>query len=351
MSTILHPIMGFVLAYWQQQVIKLAAILVAIPVGGLLLGYVFLMKMMAHMQSRLGPMEPGGFHGWFQNIGDAVKFIQKEDIIPAQADKWVFSLAPYVVVMSTFLLYLVIPVGPDLVVSNLSVGVFYALAVGSIGVLGVLMAGWSSANKYSLMGSLRAAGQLIAYELPLVLAVIGVVIQSGTMSMQGIVTAQQKFHIFGLNLGGMPFIVTQFPLFIIFMIAAQAELTQPPFDMPVAESELVTGYMTEYSGFRFLSFFLGEMGSAFALSAIAATLFLGGWYLPMPQSWINNNFADYIGPVILLTKVMFMAFLIFWIRFTYPRFREDQLQAIAWKYLIPISLLWIMVTAILKVAF
>ena len=238
-----------------------------------------------------------------------------------------------------------------LVVSNLSVGVFYALAVGSIGVLGVLMAGWSSANKYSLMGSLRAAGQLIAYELPLVLAVIGVVIQSGTMSMQGIVTAQQKFHIFGLNLGGMPFIVTQFPLFIIFMIAAQAELTQPPFDMPVAESELVTGYMTEYSGFRFLSFFLGEMGSAFALSAIAATLFLGGWYLPMPQSWINNNFADYIGPVILLAKVMFMAFLIFWIRFTYPRFREDQLQAIAWKYLIPISLLWIMVTAILKVAF
>ena len=132
MSTILHPIMGFVLAYWQQQVIKLAAILVAIPVGGLLLGYVFLMKMMAHMQSRLGPMEPGGFHGWFQNIGDAVKFIQKEDIIPAQADKWVFSLAPYVVVMSTFLLYLVIPVGPDLVVSNLSVGVFYALAVGSL---------------------------------------------------------------------------------------------------------------------------------------------------------------------------------------------------------------------------
>jgi NADH-quinone oxidoreductase subunit H len=338
-------------AYWFWTIVKLLAVLVVIPVGGLLLGYLFLLKMMAHMQSRLGPMEPGGYHGWFQNIGDAVKFIQKEDIIPTKADKWVFSLAPYIVVMSTFLLYLVIPAGPDLVISDLKVGVFYALAVGSIGVLGILMAGWASANKYALMGSLRAAGQLIAYELPLVLAVIGVVIQAQSMSLSDIVMAQANFKIFGLNLGGMPFVATQFVGFAIFMIAAQAELTQAPFDMPVAESELVAGYMTEYSGFRFLSFFLGEVASAFALSAIAATLFLGGWYLPMPKSMIDNNFANVAGPGILMVKILFVAFLIFWFRFSYPRFREDQLQAIAWKYLIPISLLNIMVTAVLKVAF
>lgn len=343
-------IFAFELAYWQQTGLKLGAVLVAIPIGGLLFGYVFLLKMMAHMQSRLGPMEPGGFHGWFQNIGDAVKFIQKEDLIPARADKWVFSLAPYVVVLSTFLLYLVIPVGPDLVMADLSVGIFYALAVGSIGVLGVLMAGWASANKYSLIGALRAAGQLIAYELPLVLAVLGVVIQAGTMSLSGIVTAQAEFKIFGADLAGMPFIVTQFVGFALFMAAAQAELTQSPFDMPVAESELVTGYMTEYSGFRFLSFFLGEMGSAVALSAIAATLFLGGWYAPLPTIW-DNNLPNVLGPGILLAKVFLVAFFIFWFRFTYPRFREDQLQAIAWKYLIPLSLANIMVTAILKVAF
>ena len=338
-------------AYWFWTVVKLVAVLVIIPVGGLLLGYLFLLKMMAHMQSRLGPMDPGGYHGWFQNIGDAVKFIQKEDLIPGDADKWVFSLAPYVVVMSTFLLYLVIPAGPDLVISDLKVGVFYALAVGSIGVIGILMAGWASANKYSLMGSLRAAGQLIAYELPLVLAVVGVVIQAGSMSLSDIVRVQSNFKVFGLNLGGMPFVATQFVGFFIFMIAAQAELTQAPFDMPVAESELVTGYMTEYSGFRFLSFFLGEVASAFALSAIAATLFLGGWYLPMPHSLIDNNFANVIGPGILMAKVLFVAFLIFWFRFSYPRFREDQLQTLAWKYLIPISLLNIMATAVLKVVF
>jgi NADH-quinone oxidoreductase subunit H len=343
--------LAITLAYWQQSIIKLLAVLVVIPVGGLLLGYTFLLKMMAHMQSRLGPMESGGFHGWFQNIGDAIKFIQKEDIIPTKADKWVFSLAPYVVVMSTFLLFLVIPAGPDLVISNLSVGVFYALAVSSIGVLGVLMAGWASANKYSLMGSLRAAGQLIAYELPMVLSVVGVIVQAGSMNFNTIVDKQRQFEIFGLNLAGMPFVVTQFVGFGIFMIATQAELTQAPFDMPVAESELVTGYMTEYSGFRFLSFFLGEVASTFAFSAIAATMFLGGWYLPMPDRWIDNNIANIAGPGILLAKIMFVSFLIFWFRFSYPRFREDQLQALAWKYLIPISLLNIVATAILKVAF
>jgi NADH-quinone oxidoreductase subunit H len=171
------------------------------------------------------------------------------------------------------------------------------------------------------------------------------------MNFNTIVDKQRQFEIFGLNLAGMPFVATQFIGFGIFMIATQAELSQAPFDMPVAESELVTGYMTEYSGFRFLSFFLGEVASTFAFAAIAATMFLGGWYLPMPDRWIDNNIANIAGPGILLAKIMFVSFLIFWFRFSYPRFREDQLQALAWKYLIPISLLNIVATAILKVAF
>ena len=170
---------AFELSFWQATLLKTVVVLSVIPAAAIILGYVFLLKMMAHMQSRLGPMEPGGFHGWFQLIGDGIKFIQKEDIIPAEADRRVFAIAPVVVLVSTFLLYIVLPAGPDLVVQDLDVGIFYALAVSSLSVIGVLMAGWASANKYSLLGSLRAAGQLIAYELPLVLAVVGVVIQAG----------------------------------------------------------------------------------------------------------------------------------------------------------------------------
>lgn len=335
------------LSYWQLTAIKTVIVLSLIPAGAVILGYVFLLKMMAHMQSRMGPMEPGGFHGWFQLVGDGIKFIQKEDIIPAEADRRVFALAPVVVLVSTFLLYIVIPAGPDLIVQNLDVGIFYALAVSSLGVIGVLMAGWASANKFSLLGSLRAAGQLIAYELPLVLAVVGVVIQADTMSLQGIVEAQADGEIFGIGWIGNPFIFTQILGFVIFIAAAQAELTQTPFDMPVAESELVAGFMTEYSGFRFLFFFMAEFGTAAALSAIAATLYLGGWYQP----FVTGDLANIVGPLVLGAKVMLVAFLIFWIRFTFPRFREDQLQTFAWKYLIPLSLLNILVTGVLKVVF
>jgi NADH-quinone oxidoreductase subunit H len=327
--------------------IKTAVVLSVIPAGALILGYVFLLKMMSHMQSRLGPMDPGGFHGWFQLIGDGIKFIQKEDIIPAEADRRVFMAAPVVVLISTFLLYIVVPAGPRLVVADLDVGVFYALAVSSLSVIGVLMAGWASANKYALLGALRAAAQLIAYELPLVLAVVGVVIQAGTMSLQGIVHFQQDGSLFGWNGLGFPLVLTQFFGFVIFLIAAQAELTQTPFDMPVAESELVAGYMVEYTGFRFLFFFMGEFGTAFAFAGIAATLFLGGWSIPH----VHGTLADVFGPFVLFTKVMLVSFLIFWARFTYPRFREDQLQAIAWKYLIPLSLANILATGIFKVVF
>ena len=341
-------ILAFDPAYWQETLIKVGVILAIIPAGALILGYVFLMKMMSHMQSRLGPMEAGP-HGVLQLVADGVKFLQKEDLMPARADKRVFALAPLVVLLSTFLLYVVIPAAPRLAVEDLDTGIFFALAVSSISVIGVLMAGWASANKYSLLGALRAAGQLIAYELPLVLAVIGVVVQTGTMSLQGIVHAQADGEIFGWGGIGLPFILTQTLGFALFLIAAQAELTQTPFDMPVAESELVAGYMTEYSGFRFLFFFMGEFGTAFALSAIAATLFLGGWYVPGLDA--DSDWYYLIGPAVLFAKIMLVSFFIFWFRFTYPRFREDQLQALAWKFLIPLALLNILATGILKVVF
>jgi NADH-quinone oxidoreductase subunit H len=335
--------------YWVQTAIKVGVVLAIIPFGALVLGYVFLLKMMSHMQSRLGPMEAGP-HGVLQLVADGVKFIQKEDVFPARADKWVFAAAPLVVLISTFLLYVVIPAGPSLVVEDLDIGIFYALGISSVSVLGVLMAGWASANKYSLMGGLRAAGQLIAYELPLVFAVVGVVIQAETLSLSGIVEAQATGEIFGFGALGNPFIITQFVGFALFLTAAQAELTQPPFDMPVAESELVGGYMVEYTGFRFLFFFMGEFGTAFAFSAIAATLFLGGWWVPgldLDGGFLSNA----IGPLVLFAKIMIVAFFIFWARFTYPRLREDQLQSVAWKYLIELSLLNIVITAALKVAF
>jgi NADH-quinone oxidoreductase subunit H len=344
-----HGLLALDIGWGSTLAIKTVIILAIVPLTALVLGYVFLLKMMSHMQSRLGPMDPGGFHGWFQLVGDGIKFIQKEDITPGQADKRVFALAPAVVVISTFLVFLVIPAGPDIIVKDLDVGVFYALAVSSLSVIGVLMAGWASANKFSLLGALRAAAQLIAYELPLLLAVVGVVIQAGTMSLQGIVAFQSTGSIFGWSGIGFPLILTQFIGFGLFLVASQAELTQTPFDMPVAESELVAGYMVEYTGFRFLFFFIGEFGTAFAFSAIAATLYLGGWALP--ASWgISMGVMRFLGPLVLFAKIMAVAFLMFWVRFTYPRLREDQLQALAWKFLIPIGLLNILLTGVFKVA-
>jgi NADH-quinone oxidoreductase subunit H len=334
------------LGWGTTLALKTVIVLMVIPLGALILGYVFLLKMMSHMQSRLGPMDPGGFHGWFQLVGDGLKFLQKEDVMPEQADRRVFAAAPAVVVLSTFLVFAVIPIGPDLVVKHLDVGIFYALAVSSLSVIGVLMAGWASANKFALLGALRAAAQLIAYELPLLLAVVGVVVQAGTMSLNDIVLAQQNGSIFGWDALGNPFILTQFVGFGLFLVAAQAELTQTPFDMPVAESELVAGYMVEYTGFRFLFFFIGEFGTAFAFAGLAATLFLGGWSIP----GVHGDWANILGPLVLFVKLMLVAFLMFWVRFTYPRLREDQLQALAWKFLIPVGLANILVTGVLKVA-
>ena len=335
------------LAYWQVSILRVLGLLAAVLLPAGTIVYLFLFKMMSFMQSRLGPMEAGPY-GSMQLLAEVGKWLQKEDLVPDGADRRVFAWAPIVVVASTFIMYVVVPFGPDAWFAEIPTGIFFALAVSSVSVLGILMAGWSSANKYSLMGALRSAGQLIAYELPLVLAVLGVVIQAGTMDMQGIVAAQRSGEIFGFGGIGNPYILTQFVGFAIFMIAMQAELTQPPFDMPVAESELVAGYLTEYSGFRFLLFFIGEYATAGAFSALAATLFLGGWSLPIID--FDNNLMNLLGPVVLLGKMMLIIFLVMWFRFTYPRFREDQLQILAWKYLIPLSLVNITVTAVLKVA-
>jgi NADH-quinone oxidoreductase subunit H len=312
-------------------VIKLVAVAAVVPLTAFILGYVFLLKTMARMQQRLGPMEAGP-HGVLQLVADGVKFIQKEDIFPRNADRLVFGLAPVVTLVSTFLIFAVLPAGPDLIVEDLDVGVLYIMAVASVATIGVLMAGWGSANKYSLLGGLRAAAQLVAYEVPLVLAVIGVVIQAGSMSLQ---------HIVGVQADSWWFLFPQ--------IAAQAELTQTPFDMPVAESEVVAGYMTEYSGFRFLLFYISETATAIALAALAATLYLGGWQLPFVD--LHGTAANIAGPFILFAKIMFVAFLIFWARFSFPRLREDQLQAFAWKVLIPLSLVNLALTAVFKVVF
>lgn len=324
--------------FWVALGGKLLLVALMIPLIGMVIGFAE-MKLSAKMQYRVGPYFAGGRWGWAQLIADGVKFFQKEDIIPTDADRPVFKAAPLLVLIGTVALLVVIPFGPGLIFNDLDVGIFYALAISSLSTIGVLMAGWSSANKYSLMGGLRAAGQLIAYELPLVLAVVGSVILAGTMSMQGIVQAQID--------AGYPYIIFQLVGFVIFMIAALAELTRIPFDMPIAESELVMGYLTEYSGFRFLFFFLAEFANMFTMSAIAVTLFLGGYWLP----GVPEDVLDYAGPAILMGKVFLLVFVMIWFRWTFPRFREDQLQSLAWKVLVPLALLNIAVTATLKVIF
>lgn len=334
------------LAWWQQTSIRVVVGLVAVLIPAGTLVYLHLFKLVSFMQSRLGPMEAGPY-GSLQLLAEVGKFTQKEDIVPRRADRFVFKAAPFVVLVSTFLLVVVLPGGPDAFFIDNDLGIYLALAVSSVSVIGILMAGWGSASKYSLMGGLRATGQLIAYELPLILAVVGVVIQAETMNMQSIVLAQAEGEIFGWGGIGNPFVITQFVGFAVFMIAMQAELTQTPFDMPVAESELVTGYMTEYSGLRFLLFFIGEFATAGVFSAIAAVLFLGGWYVPGLDP--ADNLFNVLGPVVLMVKIVGLSFLIFWFRFTFPRFREDQLQRLAWKFLIPIALANIVVTGVLKV--
>jgi NADH-quinone oxidoreductase subunit H len=317
--------------FWIVLLIKVVVVMIFFLTAPLVVGYVE-HKVLAHMQARLGPMEAGMFHGWAQLVADGVKFIQKEDVIPAAADPMVFSLAPAVALVPYIALFVVIPFSNDIFAENLDIGVFFLLAMSSVSVIGVLMAGWSSANKFSLIGALRAAAQLIAYELPLVLATAAIVMQAGTLSLVGIAEAQQHYW----------FVLTQPIGFLIFMMASLAELTRPPFDMPVADSEIIFGAYTEYTGLKFAFFLLSEYGGIVALSAIASVLYLGG-YQPLPGLPIPD-------PLMMLGKIGALSFIIIWLRATYPRLREDQLQKFSWLVLIPLTLLQIMLVAVVKVA-
>jgi NADH-quinone oxidoreductase subunit H len=318
--------------YWLVLVVKAGIVLVFFLVAPLGIGYME-HKVLAHMQARLGPMYAGRFHGWAQLMADGVKFVQKEDIVPANADGWVFSLAPAVALVPYIALFVVIPFSNEIFILNLDIGIFFVLAITSVNVIGVLMAGWASANKFSLIGALRGAAQLIAYELPIVLAAASVVMQAGTLSMVGIVEAQRSFW----------FVATQPIGFGIFLIAALAELNRPPFDMPVADSEIIFGALTEYSGLKFAFFLLAEYGGIVALSSVASVLYLGG-YLGVP------GLSAIPAPLWMAAKIGGLSFFIIWLRATYPRLREDQLQRMSWLALIPLALAQVLVVAFVKVA-
>ncbi|MGW0808367.1 NADH-quinone oxidoreductase subunit NuoH [Nonomuraea sp. NPDC002799] len=284
-------------------------------------------KVMAHMQSRLGPMYAGGFHGWAQLIADGVKFAQKEDVIPAAADRRIFMIAPGVALIPYLVVLIAIPIDRDLVAVDLDLGLFFVLAVMGIGVLGSIMAGWASANKYSVLGGMRSAAQLMSYELPLVLAAASIAMAAGTLSIPGIVEAWQWWWLPWQAIGG-----------VVFFLAGLAELRRPPFDMPIAESEIIMGPMTEYTGMRFALFMLAEYAGIVVLSFLTTVLFLGGWHGPFLPGWLWT-----------LIKVFLLAFVVIWLRVTYPRLREDQLQKLAWAVLVPLALLQLALTGVIKV--
>jgi NADH-quinone oxidoreductase subunit H len=311
-----------------EVVVRVVAVLAAFLTLPLVVGQTE-HKVMAHMQGRLGPMYAGGFHGWAQLVADGVKFVQKEDITPAAADRRVFRLAPAVALVPYLVAMVAIPLAPGVVGADLDAGLLFVLAASAVGVLGPLMAGWSSANKYALLGALRAAAQLLAYELPIVLAASSVAMAAGTLSLVGIGEAWRPW-----------WLVWQAPALVCFVVAGVAELQRPPFDMPVADSEIVFGPYTEYSGLRFAFFLLSEYAGIVVLSSLTAVLFLGGWHGP---------FSDTLGWVWTLLKTGLVAVLVIWVRVAWPRLREDQLQALAWKVLVPLALAQLALTGVVAV--
>jgi NADH-quinone oxidoreductase subunit H len=338
--------------------LKLALILGIFFVVPLAVGYME-HKAMARMQHRRGPVEAGPA-GSLQLVADGIKFLQKEDIIPSAADRWVYAIAPGIALVPALLVFLVIPLGPGIWAQDLELGLFYALAITSISVLGVLMGGWASANKFSLIGGLRAAAQLIAYELPLILAAIAVAVQAGTLSLVGIVEAQATFTIAGTDIN-VWYVFPQLLGFGIFFLAAMAELSRPPFDMPIADSELVFGYMTEYTGMKYAMYMLTEYAGMVSMSALMVVLYLGGWQLlpgvPLPGCDGAGGLFEcgpagvLLGVGVTLGKVFALTFVMVWARVAYPRLREDQLQRMSWLVLVPLSLLNLAVVAVAKVVF
>jgi len=311
-----------------EVALRLVAVLAAFLLLPLLVGQLE-HKAMAHMQARLGPMYAGAFHGWAQLVADGVKFAQKEFVVPARADRSIFSLAPAIALIPYLVVLIVVPIGPDWVALDLDIGLFFVLAVMSVSVLGSLVAGWASANKYSLLGGMRVAAQLMAYELPLVLAAASVAMAAGTLSLSGIVEAWSPW-----------WLLWQSGAAVVFFLAGLAELARPPFDMPVADSEIIFGPFTEYTGLRFALFLLAEYAGIVVLCALTAVLFLGGWRGPMPEQ---------LGWLWTLAKVFLLAFVVIWVRVSNPRLREDQLQRLAWQVLVPLALVQLAVTGVWRV--
>ncbi len=283
-------------------------------------------KVMAHMQGRLGPMYAGGFHGWAQLVADGVKFVQKEDITPVAADRTVFRVAPAVALVPYLVAMALLPVHPGIAAADVPGSLLLVLAVTSVGVLGTLMAGWASANKYSLIGGMRSAAQLLAYELPLVLSVASVAMAAGTLSLAGVVEAWSPW-----------WLLWQLPGALVFLVAATAELQRPPFDAPIADSEVVMGPWTEYTGLRFAFFMLAEYAGMVVMALLFGILWLGGWQGPFPEQ---------LGWLWTLLKGALVVLLIIWVRVSWPRMREDQLQRLAWTVLVPLALAQLGLTAV-----
>ncbi|WP_190232899.1 complex I subunit 1/NuoH family protein [Streptomyces avicenniae] len=308
---------------------RLLAVLAAFLVLPLLVGQAE-HKVMAHMQGRVGPMHAGGFHGWAQLVADGVKFAQKEDTVPAEADRRIFRLAPALALVPYLVVLVAIPVGPDgFVAQTLDAGLVFVLAVLGVGVLGSLMAGWASANKYALLGALRTAAQLMAYELPLLLSAASVAMAAGTLSLPGILDAFEWWWIPWQLAGGL-----------VFFTAGMAELQRPPFDAPIAPEEIIFGAYTEYSGLRFALFLLAEYAGIVVVSALTAVLFLGGWHGPA---------SDSLGWLWTLLKTGALSFLVIWARVAWPRLRADQIQRFAWTVLVPVALAQLALTGIIRV--
>ena len=305
-------------------------VIILILVNGLLLGAALLVwgerRLLGRVQNRVGPNRWGPF-GLLQPIADLLKLLTKEDLIPAGADRLAFTLVPIIMIIPIILVLAVIPIGWKTSLADLNVGVLYILAVTSLSTLGVFMAGWASGNRYAMFGAMRGVAMLISYEIPVVLSLVGVVLLAGSMRMTDVVSAQT-----------LPFLLVQPLGIMVFVIGVSAELNRTPFDIVEAESELVAGFHTEYSGIKFMLIQTAEFGGVLAASAILATLFLGGWSGPF--------FSEQLGPIWFLIKLFVFLMLFEWVRFTFPRLRIDQIMALAWKFLFPLALINLFVTTV-----
>jgi NADH-quinone oxidoreductase subunit H len=342
-SIIAPAIQDALIKFGINVVIIIIKIAVVLGIALLHVAYAtyFERKVIGHMQVRLGPMRVGP-HGLLQPIADGIKLFFKEDIIPANADKPVFYLAPVIFMAAAMINLSVIPFTGSFVVANINVGLLFIFAIAGIGVYGVFISGWASNSKYAFIGGLRSSAQVISYEIAMGLSLVGVMIMAGSLNLTDIVKAQQN-SVFGI------FAIPQIVGFVVFVIAAVAETNRTPFDLPEAESELVAGYFTEYSGFRFALFFLGEYIAMFIMASLATVCYLGGWTMP----WYIIKvlpFLSYVpGIVWFILKVYAFIFFYYWIRATVPRYRYDQLMAIGWKILIPVALANILVTGLVKI--